>query len=177
LSLNGMSYLSFLPLKHLTNRISSQLWPLNSLRCPRSPQSICTLESVGTFPRLFLPALSQQPHECPSSPHVRPSSPHAHTHTCTPRIFSFRFRAPSSSAPFDLASSPNESSTCLDCRSYAFVEFRSTRDAEDAYYDMYVCYSTSTSFPFIFNFFFSFLPLRHGRMFEGSRLGIQVSRA
>lgn len=24
-------------------------------------------------------------------------------------------------------------------RSYAFVEFRSTRDAEDAYYDMYVC--------------------------------------
>ncbi|KAN0141836.1 RNA-binding domain containing protein [Lactarius tabidus] len=35
---------------------------------------------------------------------------------------------------------------------YAFVEFRSTRDAEDAYYDM------------------------HGRMFEGSRLGIQWAK-
>jgi len=85
----------------------------------------------------------------PSS-HVRPSSrTYAHTHA---RIFSFRFRAPSSSAPFDLASSPNESSTSLDYRSYAFVEFRSTRDAEDAYYDM------------------------HGRMFEGSRLGIQWAK-
>ncbi|KAH9040912.1 hypothetical protein EDB83DRAFT_2410733 [Lactarius deliciosus] len=35
---------------------------------------------------------------------------------------------------------------------YAFVEFRSTRDAEDAYYDM------------------------HGRMFEGSRLGLQWAK-
>src|SRR5882757_1348266 len=70
----------------------------------------------------------------PSSPHVRPSSPHAHA--CT-HIF-ISIRAPSSSAPFELASSPNESSTSLDYRSYAFVEFRSTRDAEDAYYDMYV---------------------------------------
>jgi hypothetical protein len=36
-------------------------------------------------------------------------------------------------------------------RSYAFVEFRSTRDAEDAYYDMYVIsactYFTLTHFP------------------------------
>ncbi|KAF8264190.1 hypothetical protein EI94DRAFT_1664953 [Lactarius quietus] len=37
---------------------------------------------------------------------------------------------------------------------YAFVEFRSTRDAEDAYYDIH----------------------RHGRMFEGSRLGIQWAK-
>ena len=59
-------------------------------------------------------------------------------------MFSFRFRAPSSSAPFDLASIPNESSTSLNYRSYAFVEFRSTRDAEDAYYDMYV----PSAFPF-----------------------------
>ncbi|KII90135.1 hypothetical protein PLICRDRAFT_40337 [Plicaturopsis crispa FD-325 SS-3] len=36
--------------------------------------------------------------------------------------------------------------------SYAFVEFRSQRDAEDAYYDM------------------------HGRMFEGSRLSIQWAK-
>jgi len=37
-------------------------------------------------------------------------------------------------------------------RSYAFVEFRSQRDAEDAYYDM------------------------HGRYFEGSRLSIQWAK-
>ncbi|KAF5329349.1 hypothetical protein D9619_008939 [Psilocybe cf. subviscida] len=37
-------------------------------------------------------------------------------------------------------------------RSYAFVEFKSTRDAEDAYYDM------------------------HGRHFEGSRLSIQWAK-
>jgi len=37
-------------------------------------------------------------------------------------------------------------------RSYAFVEFRSRRDAEDAYYDM------------------------HGRYFEGSRLSIQWAK-
>ena len=52
--------------------------------------------------------------------------------------FHFDFERRRLSAPFDLASNPNESSTSLDCRSYAFVEFRSTRDAEDAYYDMYV---------------------------------------
>ncbi|KAI0298468.1 hypothetical protein B0F90DRAFT_1818677 [Multifurca ochricompacta] len=96
-----------------------------------------------------------------------PRNPSAHSNPATssssPRIarrlrthvrtFSFRFRAPSSSAPFDIASNPNESSTSsLDYRSYAFVEFRSTRDAEDAYYEM------------------------HGRMFEGSRLGIQWAK-
>ncbi|KAF7297257.1 U3 small nucleolar RNA-associated protein 10 [Mycena indigotica] len=37
-------------------------------------------------------------------------------------------------------------------RSYAFVEFRSTRDAEDAYYDM------------------------HGKTFDGSRLSIQWAK-
>src|SRR6267154_3045304 len=86
----------------------------------------------------------------PSSPHVRPSSPHAHA--CT-HIF-ISIRAPSSSAPFELASSPNESSTSLDYRSYAFVEFRSTRDAEDAYYDMYSTVSlhlfSTTNFPILF---------------------------
>ena len=86
-------------------------------------------------------------------------------------MFSFRFRAPSSSAPFDLASIPNESSTSLNYRSYAFVEFRSTRDAEDAYYDMYV----PSAFPFFQHLIFQKKNfLRHGRMFEGSRLGIQV---
>jgi len=85
--------------------------------------------------------------------------------------FDFDFERRRLSAPFDLASSPNESSTSLDCRSYAFVEFRSTRDAEDAYYDMYAhlpLYFLSTPDPRPFF-------LRHGRMFEGSRLGIQVS--
>jgi hypothetical protein len=53
------------PRKHATNRSLFQLWPLNPLRCPRSAQPIRTLESVGPFPRSFLPALSQQRHECP----------------------------------------------------------------------------------------------------------------
>jgi hypothetical protein len=60
--------------------------------------------------------------------------------------FHFDFERRRLSAPFDLASNPNESSTSLDCRSYAFVEFRSTRDAEDAYYDMYVSF---TPFPYL----------------------------
>ncbi|KAF8838132.1 hypothetical protein BDN67DRAFT_907945 [Paxillus ammoniavirescens] len=41
---------------------------------------------------------------------------------------------------------------------YAFVEFRSQRDAEDSYYDMQQC-----------NY-------RHGRYFEGSRLSIQWAK-
>ena len=88
--------------------------------------------------------------------------------------FHFDFERRRLSAPFDLASNPNESSTSLDCRSYAFVEFRSTRDAEDAYYDMYVqSFSLSLFFPAPYpRFLFC---LRHGRMFEGSRLGIQAS--
>ncbi len=76
---------------------------------------------------------------------LTPVSGSALTHTHA-RMFSFQFRAPSSSAPFDLASSPNESSTSLGCRSYAFVEFRSTRDAEDAYYDMYASVSPLSHF-------------------------------
>jgi hypothetical protein len=50
--------------------------------------------------------------------------------------------------------------------SYAFVEFRSTRDAEDAYYDMYV----QRVFFFLCAHTFS----RHGKHFEGYRLSIQV---
>ncbi|KAF4612069.1 hypothetical protein D9613_003883 [Agrocybe pediades] len=47
----------------------------------------------------------------------------------------------------------HERSTLLEHpRSYAFVEFKSSRDAEDAYYDM------------------------HGRYFEGSRLSIQWAK-
>jgi len=53
--------------------------------------------------------------------------------------------------------------------SYAFVEFRSTRDAEDAYNDMYVSNPRMSS------------PLgqlivtsRHGRNLDGYRLSIQV---
>jgi hypothetical protein len=69
--------------------------------------------------------------------------------------FDFDFERRRLSAPFDLASSPKESSTSLDCRSYAFVEFRSTRDAEDAYYDMYAPSSHLFTFPHILpNFFF-----------------------
>jgi len=118
---------------------------------------------------LFLPALLLQRHECLLR---RTLARRLRTHTHA-RIFSFRFERRRLSAPFDLASSPNESSTSLDYRSYAFVEFRSTRDAEDAYYDMYV---SITSFSFLSTPDPCFsLRLRHGRMFEGSRLGIQVS--
>ena len=51
-------------------------------------------------------------------------------------------------------------------RSYAFVEFRSQRDAEDAYYDMYVN-------PVLIQHA-THAALRHGRSFEGARLSIQV---
>jgi hypothetical protein len=53
------------PRKHASNRSHHQLWPLNPLRCPRPTQPIRTFESVGPFPPSFLPALSQQRHECP----------------------------------------------------------------------------------------------------------------
>ena len=117
----------------LTDGLLSQLRPSNSLRCPRPSQSFCTLKSVCTFLPLFLPALPLQRHECLLR---RTLARRLRTRTHA-RFFSFRFERRRLSAPFDLASSPNESSTSLDCRSYAFVEFRSTRDAEDAYYDMY----------------------------------------
>jgi len=58
-----------------------------------------------------------------------------------------------------------ERSTNLTRSSYAFVEFRSTRDAEDAYYDMYVQ-------PVFF--FTRLISSRHGKHFEGYRLSIQV---
>ncbi|OBZ74951.1 U3 small nucleolar RNA-associated protein 10 [Grifola frondosa] len=74
---------------------------------------------------------------------------------CGPRSIVFFWRA----IPFDRSMcareppSLNVPSSPLDpCRSYAFVEFRSQRDAEDAYYDM------------------------HGRSFEGSRLSIQWAK-
>lgn len=54
--------------------------------------------------------------------------------------------------------------------SYAFVEFRSTRDAEDAYYDMYA--------PSVSRHCMLFTQVglhRHGRSFEGARISIQVS--
>jgi len=91
---------------------------------------------------LFLPALSLQCHECLLR---RTFARRLRTYTHA-RIFSFRFERRRLSAPFDLASSPNESSTSLGCRSYAFVEFRSTRDAEDAYYDMYASVSPLSHF-------------------------------
>lgn len=50
------------------------------------------------------------------------------------------------------------------------MEFRSQRDAEDAYFDMYVF---ATGLTIIF--FIPHIPFyRHGRNFEGSRLSIQV---
>jgi hypothetical protein len=104
------------------------LQPRPLIRCD-IPAHIPISESLC----LFLPALSLQCHEILHRTFARRL---ARTHTRMSAFF--QFRAPSSSASFDLASSPNESSTSLDYRSYAFVEFRSTRDAEDAYYDMYV---------------------------------------
>ena len=41
----------------------------------------------------------------------------------------------------------NDTSLRIQYRSYAFVEFRSQRDAEDAYYDMYVSGSCSVQLP------------------------------
>lgn len=54
-------------------------------------------------------------------------------------------------------------------RSYAFVEFRSQRDAEDAYYDMYVIPHQSPALSPS-----THAVDRHGRSFEGARLSIQV---
>lgn len=60
----------------------------------------------------------------------------------------------------------------ISIRSYAFVEFRSNRDAEDAYYDMYVFFYSIVSIHKSF-----IIRRRHGRYFEGNRLSIQVSHS
>lgn len=64
-----------------------------------------------------------------------------------------------------IAQRPFESS-----RSYAFVEFRSTRDAEDAYHDMYASHAFHVCLHFTRDD-----SNRHGRNFDGARISIQVS--
>jgi hypothetical protein len=82
-----------------------------------------------------------------------------------------RSRNTSSTIITDLHTEKHDRSTTPQTpRSYAFVEFRSQRHAEDAYFDMCVLFtykfdSTQASL---------LLSYRHGRNFEGSRLSIQV---
>lgn len=54
----------------------------------------------------------------------------ANAFRCDVPARSYRVPRPSSNRSLNVTSNPS--------RSYAFVEFRSTRDAEDAYYEMYV---------------------------------------
>jgi hypothetical protein len=87
-----------------------------SLRRPRPSQSFCTLESVGPFP--ICPYSSATVPRVPSSLYDHPSSPHARTFAY------FRFRAPPSSAPFDLVSQLPSYDHPLSPHARTFVYFR-----------------------------------------------------
>ena len=121
--------------------------------------------------RLFLPVDSSPIRRCPVVQHLRARALVAVVVVapCCPRP-ARNSRAPLRSARSKPARIPPAQQPPSSPSSYAFVEFRSQRDAEDAYYDMYV---TATRFgvprPPLHTF-----SSRHGRYFEGSRLSIQV---
>jgi hypothetical protein len=142
-SVLSISLISIPHLNHL------QLRPLDSLRRPCSSQSLRTLEPVGPFPSLHLSLLFRRSATSAAvpSPVTHAHASHTHTH------FTFDSSAVVFRALRSRVDSETNAQPPLDCRSYAFVEFRSTRDAEDAYYDMLVLYPLFlfvTLFPMVF---------------------------
>ncbi|KAK2465166.1 hypothetical protein APHAL10511_002858 [Amanita phalloides] len=140
--------------RDLAYEFERSFWPVGSLRRACSAQPARKLKSVSVYsvkPRFSTPSrISDRMNVL----NVKLRD----TRAASPLLL-LRSRSSSSivlaAVLFDFprlerTQSLNESSQLP--RSYAFVEFRSSRDAEDAYYDM------------------------HGRYFEGSRLSIQWAK-